>query len=148
MRSALTVIVISLALVAASSVAAHPPGSGRWSWTPALCKSQLKQYGVRIDDGRYFRAATVFCGGLPECIYDQSAKRYYYDHFFVALIDNNLVYRTMTLHLTGENRYRVDKLRVYGRAETVAEVRKFERESRELVAKVSRSTQASCKIEP
>ena len=148
MRMGLTVIVASLALVAASAVAAHPPESGRWSWTPALCKSQLKQYGVEIDDGRYFRAATVYCGGLPECTYDRSAKQFYYDHFFVAMIDNNLVYRTMNLHLTGKDSYRVDKLRVFGRAKTTAEFNKFQRDASALVAKVSRQTQANCNIDP
>jgi hypothetical protein len=148
MRPALTALVVSLALVVASGVAAHPPGSGKWSWTPALCKSQLKQYGVEIDDGRYFRAAAVYCGGLPECTYDRSAKRFYYDHFSVAMIDNNLVYRTLKLHLTGRDSYRVDNLRVYGRATTTAEVRKFQRDASALVAKISRQTQADCTIEP
>ena len=53
--------------------------------------------------------------------------RLYYDHFLVALIDGNLVYRTMTLHVTAEKNFRVDKLRVYGRANTVAEVNGFKR---------------------
>ena len=84
----------------------------------------LTQYGVQIDDGHSFRATTVFCGGMPECTYDRSAAKFYYDHFIVALIDGNLVYRTMTLHVTAEKNFRVDKLRVYGRAKTVARSRR------------------------
>ncbi len=68
--------------------------------------------------------------------------------FIVALIDGNLAYRTMTLHVTAEKNFRVDKLKVYGRAKTVAEVKTFKREASALVAKVSRQTQAGCTIEP
>ena len=148
MHRALIPIVVLAALAAPSLAAAHPPGQSKWSWTPALCKSYLKQYGVQIDDGRSFRATTVFCGGMPECTYDRSAGKFYYDHFIVALIDGNLVYRTMTLHVTAEKSFRVDKLRVYGRAKTVAEVKTFKREASALVARVSRQTQAGCTIEP
>ena len=90
----------------------------------------------------------MFCGGTPECTYDRSAVKSYYDHFIVALIDGNLVYRTMTLHVTAEKDFRVDRLRVYGRAKTVAEVKTFKREASALVTKVSRQTQAGCTIEP
>ena len=148
MRRALIPIVILAALAAAQPAAAHPPGQSKWSWTPALCKSYLTQYGVEIDDGRSFRATTVFCGGMPACTYDRSAGKFYYDHFIVALIDGNLVYRTMTLHVTAEKNFRVDKLKVYGRAKTVAEVKTFKREASALVARVSRQTQAGCTIEP
>lgn len=140
-------VLVVAALTAASPGAAHPPGKSEWSWTPALCKSYLKQYGVRIDDGRSFRATSVFCGGMPECVYDRSDGKFYYDHFLVAMLDGNLVYRTMTLHVTKEDNFRVDKLRVYGRATTTAEVRKFEREAGALVRSVSKKTQASCRIE-
>ena len=148
MRRCLIPIVILAALAGAQPAAAHPPGQSKWSWTPALCKSYLKQYGVQIDDGRSFRATAVFCGGMPECTYDRSGAKFYYDHFIVALIDGNLVYRTMTLHVTAQQNFRVDKLRVYGRATTVAEVKTFKGEASALVAKVSRQTQAGCAIEP
>ena len=85
---------------------------------------------------------------MPECTYDRSAGKFYYDHFIVALIDGNLAYRTMTLDVTAEKNFRVDKLKVYGRAKTVAEVKTFKREASALVARVSRQTQAGCTIEP
>jgi hypothetical protein len=139
---------VLVALALAAPAGAHAPGSGEWTWTPALCKSNLKNWGVEIDDGRTFRAAFAFCGGMPECLYDRSDRRYYYDHFFVAMIDNNLVYRTMVLHVTGEDDFRADKLRVHGRAKTTAELRRFQREASAIVAGVSRKTQATCTVEP
>ena len=139
---------VVLALVAAAPSSAHAPGASDWTWTPALCKSNLKNWGVEIDDGRTFRAAFAFCGGMPECLYDRSDRRYFYDHFFVAMIDNNLVYRTMRLHVTGEDSFRVDKLQVHGRAKTTAELRKFQRDASAIVAGVSRETQATCTVEP
>ena len=147
MRRLAVPIVVLAALVAVTPASPHPPGKSEWSWTPALCKSYLKQYGVRIDDGRTFRATTAYCGGLPECVYDRSDKKFYYDHFLVAMIDGNLVYRSMVLHVIKEESFRVDRLRVHGRAKTMAEVRKFEREASALVRDVSRKTQAGCRIE-
>lgn len=138
----------ALFLFSATSAGAHGPGAGRWSWTPALCKSFLVTDGVRIDDGRVFRASRVFCGGKPECTYDRSERKHYYDHFFVALIDNNLVFRTMDLHVTAKSNFRVDGLRVYGRAETKADVARFETRIKASVAQVSRATQPTCKVEP
>lgn len=144
----LTPIAIVAALAAAAPAGAHPPGKSDWSWTPALCKSYLKQYGVRIDDGRTFRATSVFCGGMPKCTYDRSDRKFYYDHFAVAMIDGNLVYRSMVLHVTKKDSFRVDNLRVHGRASTVAEVKRFEKEASALVRGVAQKTQATCKIEP
>lgn len=153
MRSSVPVFisVLALALGALAFTApagAHAPGASEWSWTPALCKSYLKQYGVEIDDGRSFRAATVYCAGLPECVFDRSAQKFYYDHFVVALIDNNLVYRTMRLHVTEKESFRVDRLRVFGKAKTTAELATFKREGQALAARIARTTQASCTIEP
>jgi len=71
-----------------------------------------------------------------------------HDHFFVAMIDGNLVYRTMTLHVTKQDNFRVSDLRVHGRAKTLADKRRFERDARATVASISRTTQADCTIEP
>lgn len=148
MRLVLTVAVVLATVAAAAPASAHPPGSGKWSWTPALCKSELKRYGVRIDDGRTFRATTVFCAGMPECVYDRSDRKHYYDHFAVAMIDGNLVYRTLKLHITAKDNFRVDQLKVHGRATTTAEVSRFKREAQTLIARIARQTQADCTIEP
>lgn len=148
MRS-LIVTLASLAtlLTLATSASAHAPGASDWSWTPALCKSTLKQYGVEIDDGRTFRAASVFCAGLPKCTYSRSGQVFYYDHFVVAMIDNNLVYRTMRLHVTGKYDFRADNLRVYGSATTTAELAAFKREARALTTGIAKKTQAYCSVE-
>lgn len=148
MRIAFAVAVVLASVAVAAPAGAHPPGSGKWSWTPALCKSELKKFGVRIDDGRTFRATTVFCAGMPECVYDRGDRKHYYDHFAVAMIDGNLVYRTLTLHITAKDNFRVDQLEVHGRATTTAEVRRFTREAQALIARLARQTQASCTIEP
>lgn len=151
MRTTLLVAVVLATVVAVAVVApaaAHPPGSGKWSWTPALCKSELKRYGVRIDDGRTFRATSVFCAGMPECVYDRSDRKHYYDHFAVAMIDGNLVFRTLKLHITAKDNFRVDQLKVHGRATTTAEVSRFRREAQTLIARIARQTQADCTIEP
>lgn len=148
MRIAVAVAVVLAAVAVAAPAEAHPPGSGKWSWTPALCKSELKKYGVRIDDGRTFRATTVFCAGLPECVYDRSDRKYYYDHFGVAMIDGNLVYRTLKLHITEKENFRVDHLEVHGRATKTADVARFKREAQALTARLSRQTQADCTIDP
>lgn len=148
MRIVSIVAVVLAAVVVAAPAGAHPPGSGKWSWTPALCKSELKQYGVRIDDGRTFRATTVFCAGMPKCVYDRSDRKYYYDHFAVAMIDGNLVFRTLKLHITAKENFRVDQLEVHGRATTTAEVAGFKREAQALITRLARRTQAGCTIEP
>jgi hypothetical protein len=120
-------------------------------WTPALCKSYLLKYGVEIDDGRIFRANSardVFCAGRPYCEFDQSAQKYYYDHFLVALVDRNLVYRTMLLHVTAERDFRVTQLRVYGTVDTVKDLQTFRATSRALVQRTARQVQPSCKPVP
>ena len=85
---------------------------------------------------------------MPACLYDQSAGKYYYDHFVVAMIDNNLVYRTMRLHITEKDNFSVDQLRVYGKAKTTTDLAAFRREAQTLVAKVAKKTQASCTLQP
>jgi len=147
-RLAVVVLVGVTALATSASTAtSHPGNSGSWLWTPAICKSLLNTYGVEIDDGRTFRALSsrdVFCGGLPYCEYDQSARRYFYDHFAVAMIDGNGVYRTMRMHVVARRNFRVTELRVHGRPQTRAEVTRFRAIARQYIAVRSQATQASC----
>ena len=98
----------------------------------------VQQARTLPDSATSANRATLASGAEP-----RMRHPFYYDHFLVALIDGNLVYRTMTLHVTAEKNFRVDKLRVYGRANTVAEVNGFKREASALVARVSRQTQAA-----
>jgi hypothetical protein len=145
--------ILTAATVAAGALAttagAHPPGSGDWLWTPTKCKGELVKYGVRISDGRTFRALSandVFCGGKPYCEYDLSENKHFYDHFAVALIDRNLVYRTMTLHITQKDNYKVTDIRVVGNIDTKSDRDRFHAAAQAYAAAISRQTQAGCKL--
>jgi hypothetical protein len=151
MKVGITVVSLLAGLLLATTAAANPPGASGWTWTPALCKSYLLKYGVRIDDGRYFRANSsrdVTCAGRPYCEFDQSTQTYYYDHFIVAMVDRNLVYRTMLLHITGEDDFRVTQLRVYGAVDTVAELQDVRARARALVTLEAKRVQPTCRPVP
>ena len=153
-RRSVSVLALGIATAVAAgwvSVAnAHPPNANHWLWQTGHCKGYLAKYGIELSDGRTFRALSskdVFCGGLPYCLYDRSDRGFWYDHFSVAMINGNGIYRTMKMHITGEENYRVDDIRMYGRAKTVAEAGRFRKEAKQAMAAVSRSTQPNCEIQ-
>lgn len=99
-----------MARVSSASATSHANG---WYWPPSLCKSQLLNHGVSLDDGRYVRALAVKCFGRYPCVIDHRDRIIRYDHFSVIMLDRNGIVRTLDLTATGRFTSTFAKMRVW-----------------------------------
>jgi hypothetical protein len=101
---------VLLAIVALTIAAptARPSAAGTWYWSAGLCKSSLRQYGMRLDDGRTFRIAQSYCVGKggAGCEWNASHTRRLYDHFVVFARSPDGGVRGFDLYPTGQSSYR------------------------------------------
>jgi hypothetical protein len=98
---ALVVVLVGLAAasVCASAVRAAP--LSHWYWTPGFCKSELKQFGVKLGDGRTFSVENSFCVGYHNhCWLSDNVRRY--KVFAVVVRSYDGVVRLFQLTVTGQ----------------------------------------------
>jgi hypothetical protein len=115
------VLVLScLAAVIALAVAAPDGGAarGQWVWSPGLCKSYLKAYGVQISDGRVFHVSDAFCvgrGGLQHCQWTSASHtKRLYDEFLVVVRSPDGTVRRAELYTSGKKDYELEQIRLIG----------------------------------
>jgi hypothetical protein len=117
MRSAFVLACVAV-IAALGSAGSSSAQRDEWVWTPGLCKSNLKRYGVRLTDGRTFSIADAFCvgrGGQQHCQWNSSYTKRLYDAFLVVVRSYDGVVRVANLYPTGKNEYELDGIRVIGR---------------------------------
>lgn len=127
--------VMAGSLLSAPGVAAR----GDWVWSPGLCKSKLKHYGVELSDGRTFGIADAFCvgrGGLAHCQWASSSHlKRLYDRFFVVVrsYDGNI--RVAELYTSGKDDYELEQIKLIGHEPSSAS---FNRRVAPLTASIAR----------
>jgi len=117
-----------LPIVLAATVAVAGVGSGSasassWYWSPGVCKSNLRQYGMRLDDGRTFQIAQSFCvgkGGPASCAWNKGHIRRLYNHFVVFARSYDGGVRGFDLYPTGRKSYRATGIRLLGHESNAA----------------------------
>jgi hypothetical protein len=118
MRSAFLIVCVATILGVLASATSGSAQRGEWAWSPGLCKSNLKRFGVELTDGRTFKIADAFCvgrGGQSHCQWNSSYTKRLYDAFFVVVRSYDGVVRIANLYTTGEREYELDGIRVIGR---------------------------------
>jgi hypothetical protein len=111
MRLIFLLTVAAVAAALACPMASEAGKAGAWYWSPGLCKSNLQQYGMRIDDGRTFRIAQAFCvgrGGLDSCEWNASYTRRLYNHFVAFARAYDGVIRGFDVYPTNRSNYRAE----------------------------------------
>jgi hypothetical protein len=123
-------------------MAAAPAAPNRmadvWYWSPGLCKSMLKNWGIRIDDGRTFSVSNVFCigkGGPATCEWNKSYTKRLYTRFIVFARSPDSTVRGFTLRPAAEKNFRVADIEAFGPEPSAAA---FESEIGPLAARYAR----------
>jgi len=94
------VLGLAVAGVFASAVEAH--SLSKWYWTPGACKSELKNFGVKLGDGRTFNVANAFCVGYHNhCWLSGGVHRYKVFATVVRSYDG--IVRLFQLTVTGKD---------------------------------------------
>src|SRR5262249_11235905 len=74
----LVLLALAAALVAVGAQAAGARSGTKWYWTPALCKSSLRNNGMQLANGHYFYAANAYCIGTGGPVYCEWSSGYRY----------------------------------------------------------------------
>jgi hypothetical protein len=109
-KLALTMCVVTLA-AGALSAPGRGAGTSNWYWSPAACKAELQNYGVKISDGRTFNVAKAYCVGLHNhCWLNAGLRRY--KVFDTVMRSYGGVVREMMLTVTGHNTWSGSQMRI------------------------------------
>jgi hypothetical protein len=116
MRRAIILTCLLALLALTATVASSSAARGDWYWSPGLCKSRLKQYGVEINDGRTFRVSDAFCvgvGGLRHCEWTgPSHVKRLYDQFHIVVRSPDGSVRRSEFFPTGKASYDLEQIRL------------------------------------
>lgn len=108
-----------LLVVAAFCSAGRAAGSSTWYWTPAACKSELQNHGVKISDGRTFNVAKAYCVGLHNhCWLNGGLRRY--KVFDTVMRSYDGVVREMLLTVTSHHTWSGSRMHIIDQGMSLA----------------------------
>ena len=120
-RLLLAIVAAAVGLVAVYASVAQARvdrGASTWYWTPALCKSNLRQEGMEISDGRTFNVADAYCvgwGGPVYCEWSSGYRYRLYTRFTAYVRSYDGTVRTFVLKPTnGKGGYSATGIRALG----------------------------------